>query len=192
MSPINMNSAKMPFLNYIGFFCLTILAFFPIPLARASSSQTSASYRLRTVLKPTSYGKPQFANLYLAAFHTGAGISDVTFTHDAAESYSVHLQGSQLFFDVGPDLAWGMMLVTVHPYSAWGTVEMRAGDTMGQDVFRFGGTGLEVHGFPVLGWLVCDWWHGVPQLFWRNMGYDIDRYPAPAGCADVTLVQEAV
>lgn len=46
----------------------------------------------------------------------------------------------------------------------------------------------------VLGWrtnadeiLVCDWWHGVPQLFFRINGY-YDK--APCSCADVDLCPE--
>lgn len=34
------------------------------------------------------------------------------------------------------------------------------------------------------GWLVCDWWHGVPQLFFRISYYND---PAPCSCADVWL-----
>jgi len=39
------------------------------------------------------------------------------------------------------------------------------------------------------GWLVCDWWHNAPQLFWRYSYYTPEDYPAPSSCADVDLVQ---
>lgn len=39
------------------------------------------------------------------------------------------------------------------------------------------------------GWRVCDWSHGVPQLFWIVAPY---HDPAPLGCGDVRLVQEFV
>lgn len=32
--------------------------------------------------------------------------------------------------------------------------------------------------------IVCDWWHGYPQLFFRIKYYTT---PAPASCADVYL-----
>ncbi len=39
------------------------------------------------------------------------------------------------------------------------------------------------------GWLVCEWSHGVPQLFWKVSGLKEVR---PASCADVDLVPEYV
>ena len=36
---------------------------------------------------------------------------------------------------------------------------------------------------------MCDWWHGVPQLFWKYKTYD---YPLPTNCALVELYAEAV
>ena len=31
----------------------------------------------------------------------------------------------------------------------------------------------------------CDWWHGVPQLFWNYVEYN---YSIPSSCAEVNLV----
>lgn len=42
------------------------------------------------------------------------------------------------------------------------------------------------------GWLVCDWWHNAPQLFWRYKYYTPEDYPAPSSCADVDLVRVLV
>ena len=36
--------------------------------------------------------------------------------------------------------------------------------------------------------LVCDWWHGVPQLFWKNIFYDTEVNVFPSSCASVNLV----
>ena len=36
------------------------------------------------------------------------------------------------------------------------------------------------------GWLVCDWWHGIPQLFWK---VDYLNYPV-SSCAAVELITE--
>jgi len=37
------------------------------------------------------------------------------------------------------------------------------------------------------GWRVCDWSHGVPQLFWI---VEPEHDPAPKGCGNVHLIQE--
>ncbi len=31
----------------------------------------------------------------------------------------------------------------------------------------------------------CDWWHGVPQLFWNYLFYN---YSIPSSCAEVNLI----
>lgn len=33
--------------------------------------------------------------------------------------------------------------------------------------------------------VACDWWHGVPQLFWKYFAYD---YALLSSCAEVNLV----
>lgn len=38
---------------------------------------------------------------------------------------------------------------------------------------------------PFLGAPACDWWHGVPQLFWRDGNV---RVALPGSCARVELV----
>ena len=35
----------------------------------------------------------------------------------------------------------------------------------------------------------CDWWHGVPQLFWK---YYFDNYTIPSSCVEVDLYPVAV
>ena len=39
------------------------------------------------------------------------------------------------------------------------------------------------------GWMVCDWWHGVPQLFYKIGGFEKPTV-TPVGCADVWLLQD--
>jgi hypothetical protein len=39
------------------------------------------------------------------------------------------------------------------------------------------------------GWIICDWWHGVPQLFFRLAFYDL---PLPASCAEIYLRPEYI
>jgi hypothetical protein len=81
-------------------------------------------------------------------------------------------------------------------YSSWQPVRVDAG-VGGSDYevsgFFINETGLQWTSNPTApgtandafgGWLVCDWWHGVPQLFFR-LGYY--STPAPSSCADVYL-----
>jgi len=35
------------------------------------------------------------------------------------------------------------------------------------------------------GWLVCDWWHSYPQLFWTNSFFDATY---PSTCSEVNLL----
>lgn len=37
---------------------------------------------------------------------------------------------------------------------------------------------------------MCEWWHEVPQLFFRNIYYN-DTY-RPCSCADVWLIPEYI
>jgi hypothetical protein len=39
------------------------------------------------------------------------------------------------------------------------------------------------------GWVVCDWWHSVPQLFFRLAGFNT---PLPKSCADIYLKVEYI
>lgn len=105
-------------------------------------------------------------------------------------------------------------MATTQFYSAWQPVRVNAGvggDGYAESGFFMNETGLQwtanvaAPGSPndqFGGWLgkcsepaltemaetdwnaVCDWWHGVPQLFYRISYYTT---PAPASCADVYL-----
>ena len=38
-------------------------------------------------------------------------------------------------------------------------------------------------------YVVCDWWHGLPQLFWKNVDYP-EEANYPSSCAEVNLVAQ--
>lgn len=93
---------------------------------------------------------------------------------------------------------------------AWEAVEINAG--YGTEGFYFNATGLQWNSTLFGGWLgvysifvfqgvqdgqagllmvfcldvACDWFHGVPQLFWKNAGYSV---AIPASCANIHLVR---
>ncbi|KAI9653455.1 MAG: hypothetical protein M1831_006003 [Alyxoria varia] len=41
------------------------------------------------------------------------------------------------------------------------------------------------------GWLACDWWHGVPQLFWKERYYT-RSFTLPANCEEIKLRAEYI
>lgn len=60
------------------------------------------------------------------------------------------------------------------------------------DGFFFNASGLQWEGRGAgvfVGWLACDWWHGVPQLFWE---YFLVPAGIPSSCAQVELFPVAV
>lgn len=88
------------------------------------------------------------------------------------------------------------------PYSGWQPVRLDAGT--GSSVARGEGegffinsTGLQWNSAPggepesdsYGGWILCDWWHSVPQLFFRVAYYET---LLPNSCADVYLRPEYI
>ena len=84
-------------------------------------------------------------------------------------------------------------------YSAWQPVRVNAGEPEAGWGFYINDKGLQstsslveppgFSGNSFGGWLVCDWWHGSPQLFFRINYYDD---PAPCSCAEVWLCPEYI
>ncbi|EMF09735.1 uncharacterized protein SEPMUDRAFT_151649 [Sphaerulina musiva SO2202] len=147
----------------------------------------------------------QFNDLWLASYHTGAGLNDVVFSAGQPGIEGIqkgffnatNVTGSDnLLFDLGNDFAWGLKMVPNQQfYAAWQPVELNAGVSGSEeDVsgFFMSNTGLQWNSSSFGGWIVCDWWHGAPQLFFRIASYTKSWYPAPASCADVFLVPEYV
>lgn len=145
-------------------------------------------------------------------YHVGAGQSDVVFSDEpplgnASLAFTnVTANGttySNQLFDLGNDFPWGLVMVPIEQfYSAWQPVELNAGATGSRyDVtgFFINETGLQWTSSPEQvgtendqfgGWLICDWWHGAPQLFFRISYYS--GYEAPASCADVYLMPQYI
>jgi len=85
-------------------------------------------------------------------------------------------------------------------YSGWQPVRINlgyGGSDAGSHGFFLNSTGLqwnsavgsELAADSFNGWVVCDWWHGVPQLFARLKGYNT---ALPKSCADIYLKPEGV
>lgn len=108
---------------------------------------------------------------------------------------------SKQLFDLGNDFAWGLVMVPNEQfYTQWQPVEINAGasgDEYTVTGFFFNETGLQWTSSPTGiggasdefgGWLVCDWWHGTVQLFFRIAYYGVES--TPSSCADVYLIPE--
>ena len=139
-------------------------------------------------------------------------MNDVVFTDEAPlgnaslAATNITVNGTTYYnqlFDLGNDFPWGLVMVPNQDfYAAWQPVQLNAGasgsafDVSG---FFINETGLQWTSNPDQvgtdtdefgGWLVCDWWHGVPQLFFRISYYSSTAYEAPASCADVYLIPQ--
>ncbi|EGP84648.1 unnamed protein product [Zymoseptoria tritici ST99CH_3D1] len=135
------------------------------------------------------------SGLYLYASHTGAGLYDPVFDVNKTVGSVGQLDNGHQAFDVGTNTAELSMMYA--PYAAWAGVAMNLGD--GDSGYYLNENGLQWTSSPespggstdsFKGWLVCDWYHGAPQLFWRISGYE--HTTIPSSCAPVLLKPEAI
>jgi hypothetical protein len=172
--PNNDNSTIMHF--------STIFSAFALAGTSLAALNTSREYLLHTQLKSGSEHKNQFDNLWLVASHTGAGLNDAVLY--ANKSYAIkgfenatnitQSNGEPYFnqlFDLGGQFPYDLYVQDVNFYAAWEPVRIDAGSGTGGWFMNSSGLQLSTApGSPANynqfgGWLVCDWWHGVPQLF---------------------------
>ncbi|GAD96503.1 conserved hypothetical protein [Paecilomyces variotii No. 5] len=148
------------------------------------ASNTSAPFYLKT----SGGANEQHNNLYLVAYHTGAGFNDAVLESSSQNAAKGVLNGTNVQFELGTSFPWGIDMGSDTNYGAWEFVQINAG--YGTSGFSINSTGLEWNtedGFG--GWLVCDWWHNAPQLF-----YLVEYYQAelPSSCDKVQLKPEYV
>jgi len=85
-----------------------------------------------------------------------------------------------------------MQVINANLYAAWEPVRISVAENDGLGAYYINATGLQWTSAPVGtprgnefgGWIVCQWWHGAPQLFARFAGYEAKT---PCSCADITL-----
>ncbi|KAL6720344.1 hypothetical protein ACLMJK_002265 [Lecanora helva] len=130
-------------------------------------------------------------DLYVSGYHTGAGTNDVTLggVDVASKGY---FNGTHQQFDYETSFPWGLSMGGDTNYAAWELAMIDGGE--GSEGFFFNSSGLQwnetYEGFG--GWLACDWWHGVPQLFWKNAFYDNEITAYPSSCASINLLAVTV
>ncbi|PYI12012.1 hypothetical protein BO78DRAFT_392685 [Aspergillus sclerotiicarbonarius CBS 121057] len=170
----------MKFLASLALLASTVAAG-PIVLPRAASNSTSTFH-----LKTSGASNEDHNNLYVYAYHTGAGFNDAVLTSDVGTASPAFLNGTHTQFDLGTPFPWGFKMGVQNNYAAWESVQINTG--YGDQDFSISGTNLEwseANGFG--GWLVCDWYHNAPQLFYISSYYQPD---IPSSCSKVDLTAE--
>ncbi|CAG8158964.1 unnamed protein product [Penicillium nalgiovense] len=127
-------------------------------------------------------------NLYVYAYHTGAGLNDAVLTKDVNTASSIYLNGTNAFIDFNTKLLWGVVATGDNKFTSWNPTLINAGQ--GSNGFSVKGNSFmwsEASGFG--GWLVCNWYHNAPQLFYLNRYYDAT---IPFSCSKIQLKAEYI
>ncbi|KAJ5760012.1 hypothetical protein N7520_007168 [Penicillium odoratum] len=148
-------------------------------LANPVVSRSSKEFKLKT----TGSANPDFNDLYLYSYHTGAGLSDGVLDSNASVGTKFSLNGTTTYADLGTTFSWGLSVAGDTNYAAWEPVTINAGTSESGFTISNGNFVWSTDlGFA--GWLVCSWYHNAPQLFGLVSYYD----PViPSSCSKVTL-----
>lgn len=130
--------------------------------------------------------------LYLYSYHTGAGLGDAALSSNKSIAWQGYLNGSQqLMTYSGNQLGPWPLSIAYGPYQEFNAVTISiAGINLEDAGFSFNASGLQFNE-STGGWLACDWWHGVPQLFQVN-GYLANGYVIPNSCSKVQVLKVPV
>lgn len=60
-------------------------------------------------LKSSGATNQEHNNLYVYAYHTGAGLNDAVLTEDVNTASSAYLNGTNALFDLNTELPWGVV-----------------------------------------------------------------------------------
>jgi len=169
---------------------VTLFTFFSVALSSPVESRALKEYRLQTKIVNNKNDHGSFkGKLWLSAYHTGAGLNDAVLLKNGSEAIKGYLNETIQQFDLGTEFPWFMAMGGDANYAGWEAVQINTFD--GVNGFSVNSTGLQwnqtEYGFG--GWLACDWWHGVPQLFWLDAYY---HFAVPASCSKVDLIPVAV
>ncbi|BCR87189.1 uncharacterized protein ACHE_31176A [Aspergillus chevalieri] len=150
-------------------------------ISRASSDEAITTKKFH--LKTTASDASAHNNLYVYAYHTGAGLNDAVLSANADDASKAFVNGTNVQFDLGTPFPWGVNMVGATNYGAWQPVQINTG--YGTSGFELDNAHLkwsEQNGFG--GWLVCDWVHNAPQLFYL---YEPIKADVPSSCSKVEL-----
>ncbi|RAO68278.1 uncharacterized protein BHQ10_004290 [Talaromyces amestolkiae] len=166
------------------------MLFTQFALAAATLAAGSLAAPSEFYLKTTGSNITAHNNLYVEAYHTGAGLGDPVLTTVTANAGHFYLNETYLQMDIGQEYTYGFDVGGATNYAAWEFVEINAGQ---------GVSGFELENNNTLtwnstefgGWLACDWWHGAPQLFWL-IAYEEGDISYPSSCSEVDLIPAAI
>ncbi|KAL4787069.1 hypothetical protein BJX76DRAFT_354481 [Aspergillus varians] len=171
-------------MKFLSTLSLLIAAAAASPLhVRRQAIQTPDKFLLKTSGSENS----EHNDLYVYGYHTGAGLNDAVLTPDVETASTAFLNGTKVQFDYDTPFPWGLSPQGVTNYARWQFVNINAGQ--GQEGFSIDSSGLQwspEKGFG--GWLVCNWYHNAPQLFYIYRYYTDAKYPA--SCSEVKLLTE--
>lgn len=164
-----------------------------------STTHTTLKLPARYYLKTSVIGdgNADKNDLFVSSFHTGPGLSDATLLPSSSTGNLVgYLNATHQQFDFDTPVSFGMIMESEENLdAAWNFVRINELDFDAgfgsTDGFSFNETGLQWEGRGAgvwKGWLACDWWHGVPQLFWV---FFTAPSGVPSSCAPVQLVPVA-
>ncbi|KAJ5145939.1 uncharacterized protein N7515_000503 [Penicillium bovifimosum] len=168
-------------MKFIASLLLLATTTIAVPVANAEESK-------HFHLKTSGATNSDHNNLYVYAYHTGAGLNDAVLTEDVNTASPAYLNGTKTLFDLKTEFPWGMNAPGVTNYASWAPITINAGE--GNDGFSLKGDDFvwsEEMGFG--GWLVCDWFHNAPQLFYLYNYYDAK---IPSSCSEVDLKAEYI
>ncbi|RDI84261.1 hypothetical protein Vi05172_g5599 [Venturia inaequalis] len=157
---------------------------FPLPPA------DTTYYYFRSSVLSNQGNKTKYNDLYMVAYHTGAGLSAATFQPAPLNSHRGWFNGTQLrWFEPTPanSVTFGVAWGSGTSYDLWYPTEINGGYGTG-DFKLDDNNNLITTDKYVGGWIVCDWSHGVPQLF--NLVSYAANVTIPDTCARVNLVAE--
>ncbi|EGX48178.1 hypothetical protein TWF225_001378 [Orbilia oligospora] len=169
------------------FFSTVLAALLCLTTSVSAIKNTTRQFHLRTKLLGPTYERAKFNNLFVYSYHTGAGLSDACFDVAPIPNGNgiafLNKTGSNIIFNLSKDFPWGLSRTFDTRYNQWESVTIDAGE--GESGYKFNGSGLVRPGDSSFGgWLVCDWAHATPQLFWRYAYYSKNL---PRSCANVEL-----
>lgn len=96
----------MKFLSLLTVFAAAVTA---RPIS-TDTTQTQAASKNEFHLKTIGSNMPDHNDLYVVAYHTGAGFNDAVLTKNAASASSAYLNGTRALFDLGTSFPWGMLV----------------------------------------------------------------------------------
>ncbi|CAI7630277.1 hypothetical protein N7533_004067 [Penicillium manginii] len=165
---------------------MKFLASIALLAATVSAGPVASRAPKQFTLKTSGAENDAHNDLYLYSYHTGAGLSDAVFSDGTANSAHISLNGTEAQVDLGNTFSWGIIASGDNSYSNWESVEINAGtSSKGFSIKNGNFIWTREDGFG--GWLVCDWVHDAPQLFYLHKRFEGDL---PSSCDKVDLKPE--